>query len=131
MSRAYIDDEDRAYVTAIKKHLACVIARRGLTLDDLSDETGIPEPSLRRWLSTRNQSFMPLHAARRICKALDIEIADMLIPVGQRGDDPLLMAFLALPPALAEMAVRYAYDMAAACGKPLPPMPEQDTSSTP
>ncbi|MNH76142.1 Helix-turn-helix domain protein [compost metagenome] len=125
MSRAYIDDDDRAYVAAIKKHLASVIKRRGLTLDDLSDATGIPEPSLRRWLSTRNHSFMPLHAARRICQALGIEIADMLMPVGQRGGDRVLLAFLNLPPALAELAVRYAYDVAAACGKPIPVDPDK------
>lgn len=119
MSRAYIDDDDRAYVLAVKKNLAGVLARRGLSLDDVSDATGIPEPSLRRWLSPRTQSFMPLHAARRICQAIGIEIADMLMPVGQRGDEPILQAFLALPPALAELAVRYAYDAAEACGTPV------------
>ncbi len=42
MSRAYIDDDDRAYVLAVKKNLAGVFVRRGLSLDDVSDATGIP-----------------------------------------------------------------------------------------
>ena len=107
MSRAYIDDDDRAYVQVVKMTLAGIIARQGLTLDDLSDATGIPEPSLRRWLSPRSHTFMPLHA-------------------GRRGDVPILQAFLALPPGLAELAVRYAYDAAEACGTPVrapPKMP--------
>lgn len=126
MSRAYIDDDDRAYVQVVKMTLAGIIARQGLTLDDISDATGIPEPSLRRWLSPRSHTFMPLHAGRRICLALGIELADMLLPVGRRGDDPILQAFLALPPGLAELAVRYAYDAAEACGTPVrapPKMP--------
>lgn len=124
MSRAYIDDDDRAYVLAVKKNLTGIFARRGLSLDDVSDATGIPEPSLRRWLSPRTHTFMPLHAARRICQTINIEIADMLMPVGQRGDDPILQAFLALPPALAQLAVRYAYDAAEACGTPVRAPPE-------
>lgn len=48
----------------------------------------------------------------------------MLMPVSQRGDDPILQAFLALPPALAELAVRYAYDAAEACGTPVRAPPE-------
>ncbi|MGL5596615.1 MAG: hypothetical protein ACRDDA_00505 [Aeromonas sp.] len=67
---------------------------------------------------------MPLHAARRISQSIGIEIADMLMPVDQRGDEPILLAFLALPPALAELAVRYAYEAAEACGTPLRAPPE-------
>ena len=62
MSRAYIDDDDRAYVQVVKMTLAGIIARQGLTLDDLSDATGIPEPSLRRWLSP---PLAHLHAPAR------------------------------------------------------------------
>lgn len=124
MSRAYIDADDLAYVMAVKQNLRALLLRRGVTLDDLSDVTGIPEPSLRRWLSLSTTTFMPLTAARRICLHLDIEIADMLMPLDTQGSEPLLHAFLALPPNLAEVAIRYAYAMANACGNPVQPPPD-------
>ena len=39
---AYLTDDDREYVIATKKHLAQLMQRHGVSVDDLSFETGIP-----------------------------------------------------------------------------------------
>ena len=70
---AYLTDDDREYVIATKKHLAQLMQRHGVSVDDLSFETGIPTTSIRRWLNVRHSGFMPLPAARRICDYLGIE----------------------------------------------------------
>lgn len=76
---AYLTDDDREYVIATKKHLAQLMQRHGVSVDDLSFETGIPTTSIRRWLNVRHSGFMPLPAARRICDYLGIEISDLLM----------------------------------------------------
>lgn len=121
MSRAYIDDDGIAYVMAVKRHTKQLMRARGMTIEDLSYATGVPDSTMRRWLSTRSRSFMPLFAALRICQTLGVGISDMLIPTDVAGTDPVLQAFLALPPKLARAAVKSAYDMAAACGSPITP----------
>lgn len=99
MRRTYLDDDDREYVIATKRHLSQLIERRGMAIDDLAYETGIPVTSLRRWLNPKNSTFMPLPAARRTCLALGIEISDMLLPVGHdRRLDRAMRIFLQLPP---------------------------------
>lgn len=121
MRRAYLDDDDREYVLATKRLLAQLIERRGVGIDDLAFETGIPETSLRRWLNTRNASFMPLPAAGRICRALGIEIADMLLPLNRNCQrDRALRIFLQLPPELADAMIDQVLALAAVMGKPIP-----------
>lgn len=62
---AYLTDDDREYVIATQKHLAQLMQRHGVSVDDLSFETGIPTTSIRRWLNVRHSGFMPLPAAYR------------------------------------------------------------------
>ncbi|ELB2793261.1 helix-turn-helix domain-containing protein [Aeromonas hydrophila] len=120
MRRAYLDDDDREYVLATKRLLAQLIERSGMPIDELAFETGIPETSLRRWLSLNNSSFMNLPAARHICRVLGIEIADMLLPVGHdRKLDRALRIFLQLPPELADTFIDQLLAVAAALGKPI------------
>ena len=120
MRRAYLDDDDREYVLATKRLLGQLIERRGIAIDDLAFETGIPETSLRRWLSPRDSSFMTLPAARHICRVLGIEIADMLLPVGHdRRLDRSLRVFLQLPPEIADTVIDQLLAIAAALGKPI------------
>lgn len=120
MRRAYLDDDDREYVLGTKRLLWQLIERRGITIDDLAYETGIPQTSLRRWLSSNNTSFMTLPAARHICRVLGIEIADMLLPVGNdRRLDRALRIFLQLPPELADTFIDQLLAIAAALGKPI------------
>lgn len=120
MRRTYLDDDDREYVIATKRHLSQLIERRGMAIDDLAFETGIPETSLRRWLNPRNASFMPLAAAACLCRALGIEITDMLLPIGHgRKLDRALQIFLQLPPELADAVIEQLLTVAAALGKPI------------
>ncbi|MNG11278.1 hypothetical protein D3C84_948070 [compost metagenome] len=120
MRRAYVDDDDREYVLATKRWLSQLIERRGMTIDDLAYESGIPETSLRRWLSLKNGAFMPLPAARHICRVLGIEIADMLLPVGHdRRLDRALRVFLQLSPELADTFIEQLLAISAALGKPI------------
>jgi transcriptional regulator with XRE-family HTH domain len=121
MRRAYLDDDDREYVRDTKLLLAQLIERRGMAIEELAFETGIPETSLRRWLNPNNGLFMNLPAARHICRALGIEIADMLIPVGHnRRLDRSLSIFLQLPPEIADTFIDQLLAIAAALGKPIP-----------
>ncbi|HGY1052574.1 TPA: helix-turn-helix domain-containing protein [Aeromonas salmonicida subsp. pectinolytica] len=121
MRRTYLDDDDREYVIATKRHLSQLIERRGMAIDDLAYETGIPVTSLRRWLNPKNSTFMPLPAARRTCRALGIEISDMLLPVGHdRRLDRAMRIFLQLPPELADTVIDQLLAIAGALGKPFP-----------
>ena len=94
--------------------------RHGVSVDDLSFETGIPTTSIRRWLNVRHSGFMPLPAARRICDYLGIEISDLLLPIGrQRHLDRPLRIFLRLPPRLADTVIDQLMVMADALGAPI------------
>ena len=116
---AYLTDDDREYVIATKKHLAQLMQRHGVSVDDLSFETGIPTTSIRRWLNVRHSGFMPLPAARRICDYLGIEISDLLLPIGrQRHLDRSLRIFLRLPPRLADTVIDQLMVMADALAPP-------------
>lgn len=120
MRRAYLDDDDREYVRDTKLLLAQLIERRGMAIDELAFETGIPETSLRRWLNPNNPQFMSLPAARHVCRVLGIEIADMLLPVGHSSRlDRSLRIFLQLPPELADTVVDQLLAIAEAIGKPI------------
>ncbi len=57
MPREYMDEQDRAYVQATKRHF-------------------------RRWVSPLNDQFMPLGAAHHICRRLGIDIQAILLPQG-------------------------------------------------
>lgn len=116
---AYLTDDDREYVIATKKHLAQLMQRHGVSVDDLSFETGIPATSIRRWLNVRHSGFMPLPAASRICDYLGIEISDLLLPIGrQRHLDRSLRIFLRLPPRLADTVIDQLMVMADALAPP-------------
>lgn len=120
MRRAYLDDDDRKYVLGTKRLLGQLIERRGIAIDDLAFDADIPVTSLRRWLSLKNDSFMTLPAARRLCRVLGIEIADMLLPVGHdRRLDRSLQIFLQLPPELADTFIDQLLAIAAAMGHPI------------
>lgn len=120
MRRAYLDDDDREYVRDTKRLLAQLIERRGMAIDELAFETGIPETSLRRWLNPNSPQFMSLPAARHVCRVLGIEIADMLLPVGHSSRlDRSLRIFLQLPPELADTFIDQLLAISAALGKPI------------
>lgn len=120
MRRAYLDDDDREYVRDTKLLLAQLIERRGMAIDELAFETGIPETSLRRWLNPNTHQFMSLPAARHVCRVLGIEIADMLLPVGDSSRlDRSLRIFLKLPPELADTLIDQLLAIAAALGQPI------------
>lgn len=120
MRRAYLDDDDREYVRDTKLLLAQLIERRGMAIDELAFETSIPETSLRRWLNPNTPQFMSLPAARHVCRALGIEISDMLLPVGHSSRlDRSLRIFLKLPPELADTLIDQLLAIAEALGQPI------------
>lgn len=82
MSREYMDEQDRAYVQATKRHFRQWMERNGWSADDLATITKVPATTIRRWVSPLNDQFMPLGAAHHICRRLGIDIQAILLPRG-------------------------------------------------
>lgn len=105
MSREYMDEQDRAYVQATKRHFRQWMERNGWSPDDLANITKVPATTIRRWLSPLNDQFMPLGAAHHICRRLGIDIQAILLPQGSTTTARATRIFLQLPPKHADMMV--------------------------
>lgn len=113
MIRDYIDEADRQYLRATKAHMAGLMARRGIGVEELAAGSGIPETTLRRWLSESRKEFCGLLEARRLAEVLEVSLIDMVVPFDARTDDQVLRNFLALPPHVQEAVVRCAMQILA------------------
>lgn len=98
MSREYMDEQDRAYVQATKRHFRQWMERNGWSPDDLANITKVPATTIRRWVSPLNDQFMPLGAAHHICRRLGIDIQAILLPQGSTTTARATRIFLQLPP---------------------------------